>query len=178
MKHLIWQGKLQKYVRKTEPYRYQQKNDKDRNQEAEDSKPPAGEIKTISGGLTAGGTLKSLKMAHEREKNSVHSWLPLVKMPRNDKPDIIFLERDGRGIRQPHDDSLVIMLRVEEFNIHRVLINNGSSADIIYLPKFQLMKLDKKRIRPFTSSMVSFTRDRIVPRGIVTLIVIARTYAT
>ena len=40
------------------------------------------------------------------------------------------------------------------------------------------LKLDKKRIRPFTSPLVSFTRDRIVPRGIVTLIVIAgvRTY--
>ena len=49
---LIQQGKLQKYVKKTEPYRYQRKNDKDRNQEAEDSKPPTGEIKTISGGLT------------------------------------------------------------------------------------------------------------------------------
>ena len=38
------------------------------------------------------------------------------------------------------------------------------------------MKLDKKRIRPFTSPLVSFTGDKIVPRGIVTLIVIAGTY--
>ncbi|XP_030939563.1 uncharacterized protein LOC115964376 [Quercus lobata] len=41
-----------------------------------------------------------------------------------------------------------------------------------------LMKLDKKRIGPFTSPLVSFTRDRIVPRGIITLIVIAGTYPT
>ena len=38
------------------------------------------------------------------------------------------------------------------------------------------MKLDKKRIKPFTSPLVSFTRDRIVPRGIITLTVIAGTY--
>ena len=119
-----------------EPYRYQQKEDKDRNQEARDSKPPVGEIKTILGGLITGIMLKSLKKAHEREINSVHSRLPSVKMPRNDKYDIIFLERDGRGIRQPHDDPLVIVLRVEEFNIHRVFIDN-SSADIIYLLAFQ-----------------------------------------
>jgi len=68
------------------------------------------------------------------------------------------------------------MLRVEEFNIHWVLIDNGSSANIIYLPTFQQMKLDKKRIRPSTSPLVSFTGDRIVRRGIVTLTVIARTY--
>ena len=60
-----------------------------------------------------------------------------MKMPKNDKPDIVFLERNGRSIRQPHDNPLVIMLRVEEFNIHRVLIDNESLVDIIYLPMFQ-----------------------------------------
>ena len=60
-----------------------------------------------------------------------------MKMPKNDEPDIVFSERDGRGIRHPHDDPLVIMLRVEEFNIHRVLIENGSSAYVIYLAAFQ-----------------------------------------
>ena len=59
-----------------------------------------------------------------------------MKMPKNDEPDIVFYERDSRGIRQPHDVSLVIMLRIEEFNIHRMLINNRSSADIVYLPMF------------------------------------------
>ena len=99
-----------------------------------------------------------------------------MKMPRNDELDIIFSERDGRGIKQPHDDPLVIMLRVEEFNIHRVLINNVSSTDIMYLPAFQQMKQDKKKIKPFTSPLISFTEDRIVPRGIITLTVITGTY--
>ena len=99
-----------------------------------------------------------------------------MKMPRNDEPDIIFSERDGRGIKQPHDDPLVIMLRVEEFNIHRVLINNVSSTDIMYLPAFQQMKQDKKKIKPFTSPLISFTGDRIVPRVIITLTVITGTY--
>ena len=123
-----------------------------------------------------GEMLKSLKKAHEREINNVHSPLPPMKMPRNDEPDIVFSERDSCNIRQPHDDPLVIMLRVEEFNIHQVLIDNRSSTDIIYLPMFQQMKLDKKRIKPFTSSLVSFTGDRIVPKGIITLTIIAGTY--
>ena len=82
-------------------------------------------------------TLKSLKKAHEREVNSFHSQLPLVKKPRNDEPNIVFSERDDHGIRQPHDDPLVIILRVEEFHIHQVLVDNKSSANIIYLPAFQ-----------------------------------------
>ena len=58
---LIRQRKLQKYVRKTEPHRYQRKDDQDKTPEVRDSKSLIGEIKTISGGLTVGGTLKSLK---------------------------------------------------------------------------------------------------------------------
>ena len=85
----------------------------------------------------ASKTLKSQKKAHGREINSVHSWLPPMKMSNNDEPDIVFSERANRGLRQPHDNPLVIMLRVEEFNIHRVLIENGSSAYVIYLAAFQ-----------------------------------------
>ena len=66
----------------------------------------------ISGGLTAGEMLKSLKKAQGREINSIHSLLPLMKTPKNDKPNIVFPERNGHGIRQPHDDLLVIMLKV------------------------------------------------------------------
>ena len=101
-----------------EPHKYQQKDDKDRDQEAGDSKPPAREIKTISGGLTIGRILKSLKKAHAKEINCVISRLLQMKMPRNGKPDIVFSERDGRSIRQSYDNQLVIMLRVEEFSIH------------------------------------------------------------
>ena len=84
-----------------------------------------------------GGTLKSLKKSHEREIISVHSRLPPMKMLRKDEPDIVFSRRDSHSITQPHDDPLVIMLKVEEFNIHQVLIDNRSSSDIIYLPMFQ-----------------------------------------
>ena len=38
------------------------------------------------------------------------------------------------------------------------------------------MKLDKGRIWPFTSPLVSFTGDRIILRSIVTLTIIAGTY--
>ena len=65
---LIQLGKLQKYVRKMKPHRYQRKDDQDRTSEAGDSKPPTREIKTISGGLTASGTQVLEKSTGERNK--------------------------------------------------------------------------------------------------------------
>ena len=59
-----------------------------------------------------------------------------------------FSEEDARGVKQPYDDPLVIMILIEGFNTRKVLVDNGSSADIIYLSAFQQLKLDQKRLRP------------------------------
>ena len=101
------------------------------------NKAPIGEIRMISRGLVTRGSSKSLKKAYAREVNSIHSQFPPSKMSRYNEPNIIFSKKDACGIRQPHNDPLVIKLRMEEFNMHRVLINNGSLANIIYLPAFQ-----------------------------------------
>ena len=87
-----------------------------------------------------------------------------------------FNEADARGVRQPHNDPLVIMLNIEGFNTKRILVDNGSSADIIYLPAFQQLKLDEKRLRPFESPLVSFSGDRVYPKGLVTLTVTVETH--
>ena len=82
-----------------------------------------------------------------------------------------FNEADARGVKQPHNDPLVIMLNIEGFNTKRILVDNGSFADIIYLPAFQQLKMDPKRLRPFESPLVSFNGDRVYPKGIVMLTV-------
>ena len=78
-------------------------------------------------------------------------------------------------MKQPHDNPLVILLKIENFNVHCVLIDNGSSADIIYLSTFQQMKIDKEKLWPFNSPLVSFSGDKVYPKGIVTLTIVART---
>ena len=67
---------------------------------------------------------------------------------------------------------MVITLTIEGFNTKRILVDNGNSANIIYLPAFQQLKLDLGRLHPFDSPpLVSFSGDRVCPKGIVTLMV-------
>ena len=61
----------------------------------------------------------------------------------------MFLEEDAKGVKQPHGGPLVIMLMIEGFNTRRVLVDNGSLTDIIYLFAFQQLKIDLKRFHPF-----------------------------
>ena len=101
--------------------------------------------------------------------------IPPFKQRRIDQ-DMSFNERDASRVKQSHNDPLVIMLTIERFNTKRIPVDNGSSADIIYLPAFQQLKLDPKRLRPFDSPLISFSGDRVYPKGIVTLTVTVGTY--
>ena len=49
------------------------------------------------------------------------------------------------------------------------MIDNKSSADILYLPAYQQMKLNKDKVRPMDASLVGFTKDKVCPVGIITL---------
>ena len=79
------------------------------------------------------------------------------------------------GVKQPHNDPMVITLTIKGFNTKRILVDNGSSANIIYLPAFRQLKLDPGRLCPFDAPLVSFNEDRVNPKGIVTLTVIVGT---
>ena len=48
---------------------------------------------------------------------------------------------------QPHDDVLVITVNITGFTTRRVMVDNGSSADILYLLAYQQMRLDKDKDR-------------------------------
>ena len=57
------------------------------------------------------------------------------------------------------------------------MIDNGSSTDILYLPAYQQMKLDKERRRPMGVPLAGFTSAKICLVGIVTLPITIDTYS-
>ncbi|XP_050246513.1 uncharacterized protein LOC126694328 [Quercus robur] len=142
IEELIRKGKLQKYVKNGEYSKFKDDNKGQHESFSRDddrlSQPPhkvIGEIKTITGGPFSGGSFKSLKKAYQRQVNSVYTVPP--SKHRRTYQDMSFNEGDAMGVKQPHNDPLVIMLNIERFNTKRILVNNGSSADIIYLSAFQ-----------------------------------------
>ena len=53
--------------------------------------------------------------------------------------------------------------------MHRVLVDNGSSTDILYYLVFQQIGIDKARLIPMNAPLVSFEGTRVFPLGAVTL---------
>ena len=44
-----------------------------------------------------------------------------------------FSDEDKIGTIQPHDDALVITLRIGGYDVKRVMVDQGSAAEIMYL---------------------------------------------
>ena len=53
--------------------------------------------------------------------------------------------------------------------MHRVSVDNGSSADILYYPAFQQIRIDRERLIPMTALLVGFGGSRVFTLGAVTL---------
>ena len=60
--------------------------------------------------------------------------------------------------------------------MHWVLVDNGSSADILYYPAFQQMMIDRKQLVPINALLVGFGGMRVFPIDAVTLSVMVGDY--
>ena len=135
-----------------------------------------GEIHVIIKGMVAGGTSRSSRKAYAQQIHNVLVTQKVTKAPRLDDIPIIFTEEDARRIHHPHDDALVVTLEIVRYATRQVLIDNGSSVDIIYLPAFQQMKIDKSKLLPFDTPLIGFVGSIVYPQGVVTLQVTVGTY--
>ena len=88
----------------------------------------------------------------------------------------MFTEEDAQRLHHPHDDALVVSIRVGDYNTYRVLVDNGSSANILYYPAFQQMRVEKEQLIPVSTPLVGFGGTRVYPLGAVTLPVIVGDY--
>ncbi|XP_075662884.1 uncharacterized protein LOC142632331 [Castanea sativa] len=87
-----------------------------------------------------------------------------------------FSEEGARCLHHPHDDALVVSIQIDDYNTHRVLVDNGSSADILYYPAFQQMRIGREMLIPTDVPLVGFGGTRVYPPGAITLSVTVGDY--
>ena len=91
----------------------------------------------IVGGTAAARSTKKARKTYLRMVQNVQLTGTVPKIARREGPIIGFLEEDARRLHHPYDDVLIVSLQVGDYNMHRVLVDNGSSADILYYSAFQ-----------------------------------------
>ena len=76
-----------------------------------------------------------------------------------------FLDEDKIGTIQPHDDALVITLRIGGYDMRRVLVDQGSAVEIMYPDLYKGLGLRAEDLMPYSFPLVSFEGKVIIPKG-------------
>ena len=74
------------------------------------------------------------------------------------------------GCQHPHDYPLVIRVVVANKTIHRVLIDNGSSTDIILASAFEKRGIGREKLEPVNAHLLGFSGEKVLPLGLVQLV--------
>ena len=76
-----------------------------------------------------------------------------------------FSDEDKIGTIQSYDDTLVITLRIGGHNVKRVMVDQGSTAEIMYPDLYKGLNLKSKDLTPYISPLVSFEGKVVIPKG-------------
>ena len=125
----------------------------------------------ILGGFAGGGESSSARKAHLHSIKSgeIMEVEVVSKLPRLDTA-ITFSDSDLEGCQHPHDDPLVIRAVVANKKIHRVLVDNGSSTDIIFASAFDKMGIEREKLEPVSTHLRGFSGEKVLPLGSIQLV--------
>ena len=151
------------------------KDEKLKGKVEESSRPPLGEIKVIIGGSSTGQLSKS-KKAYLKVVQSIQLSRRSPRARSTDEQAITFTDEDAERIHHPHDDAIVITLLITDYTTRRVLVDNGSSADILYYPAFQQMRLGRDQLHPLNSPLIGFGGMKVQPVDTISLSVVVGVY--
>ncbi|KAL2542883.1 Ribonuclease H [Abeliophyllum distichum] len=136
-------------------------------------KPPIREIDTIYGGPYIGGQSRNAQKSYAKEAEGKleMNWLINSRPSSSSKVDpISFTEEDMKGVHYSHCDALVVRAVVARNGLGRMLVDNGSSVNVIFSSTYEQMNIDVP-LEPSTEPLYGFTGDCVTPKGIIRLAV-------
>ena len=78
---------------------------------------------------------------------------------------ICFIEEDFEDIDKEHDNPMVISALMHNFLVKRILIDQGSSVDILYLHVIEAMGITRSMYKSYGDALVGFARGQVQVEG-------------
>ena len=81
------------------------------------------------------------------------------------QPTLGFSDEDKAWTIQPHDDALVVTLRVRGYDVRRVLVDQGSAVEIMYPDLYNELNLKSEDLTAYESPLISFEGKTVIQKG-------------
>ena len=119
-----------------------------------------GEIHTISGGFSGGGCTASQRKKYARAVMTIE----VQEADQTLDIGLVFSKADLRDV-VPHDnDPIVISVVTARRKVHRVLVDQESSADVMFWSTLKKLQLSPDQLRPYTGCLYGFAGDHVEVR--------------
>ena len=94
---------------------------------------------------------------------------PSPKRLKSTDDVITFSENDLQGVQTPHDDAVVVSSTIAKYDVKRILVDNGSSTNVLFYAVFSRMDLSKYPLREVSTPLIRFMGDSVQLEGEITL---------
>lgn len=92
------------------------------------------------------------------------------KHPKEEDEVVIsFLEGEIEQVTCPHEDALVITTEIDGYDVKRILIDSGSSTDVLFLNALKNMGKSKKDLKKVNCPLMGFASNATYLVGASTL---------
>lgn len=78
----------------------------------------------------------------------MHDIILETKRAKTSKP-IVFSDNDLKRVKTPYDDAIVITTIIVNFKVHKIMIDSGSVADVLFYDTFLRMNLLEKSLNQY-----------------------------
>ncbi|XP_010456866.1 PREDICTED: uncharacterized protein LOC104738380 [Camelina sativa] len=138
---------------------------------AEDTNAPAPRrrINMIMGGLTTcHDSVRSIK-AYQRGLEVKREWIAQSTPPTTNSEPIVFTKADAAGLTGPHNDPLVVELEIGESMVTKILIDTGSSVNVIFKDVLIQMEVDLRTAEHDVQPLTGCDGDTVMTVGTIML---------
>ena len=80
-----------------------------------------------------------------------------------------FSDEDKVGTYQPHNDALVVTLRIGGYDVKKVLVDQGSGAEIMHLDLYKGLNLKPEDLERYDLPVVGFDGRTVILSGMIKL---------
>ncbi|XP_073152672.1 uncharacterized protein [Henckelia pumila] len=158
--------------RNREPPKNHEKKGK-HNGDFHENMPTGGVIAVITGGPACGDSNRARKTLLRNASrgnqyphpNQAQVMCEISKLSK----EMTFTESDSEYPLVEHNDALVVSATISNFWVKKMLVDSGSSADIIFLNAFVKMGIDNAQLTPISTPLVGFFGEVVEALGEITL---------